>query len=117
MYTYLIKEQIQVGGEVRLGSVSGKGYSYSNTKIFGLGVYNFSPMINDSFFAFGGLGIATGQATDLKGSETKFGFEFGAGKRFPLMAKLHYSPMVWLEKVGDGDPVLTIKALNFSVIF
>lgn len=116
MYTYLIKEQIQVGGEISFGSASGQyGSGYSTSEVYALGIYNFTPVLTDAAFAFGGVGMGSVKYTG--GSESKMGFKVGAGKRFPLVNKLQYVPMAWIQKVGDSDPLLNIMPVNFSLIF
>jgi hypothetical protein len=118
LYTYLIRDQIQIGAQVSLGSSSyGNGGSYSTTDIYALGMYNFQPTINEAFFAFAGVGVASAQMSYGKSSESKAGFKFGAGKRFPLWAKIQYVPTASIEKVGEFDPMIRIIPVNFSLIF
>ena len=116
MYTYLIQEQIQVGAEIAFGSTSGKfGTGYSSSDVYALGIYNFTPVLTDAAFAFGGIGLGTAKFAGT--SESKMGFKVGAGKRFPLVSKLQYVPMAWIQKVGDASPVLNLMPVNFSLIF
>jgi hypothetical protein len=117
MYAYLIQDQIQAGAAIALGSTSnGHGGSYTSTDIYALGIYNFQPTINEAVFAFAGLGIAS-MPNGYSSSSTKLGIKLGAGKRFPLWAKIQYVPTASIEKIGDFDPIIRIVPVNFSLIF
>jgi hypothetical protein len=116
MYTYLIKPQIQVGAQIAFGSKSYKGGGSSNhSDIYALGIYNFVPEIHEAAFAFGGLGFGSYAAGGA--SESKVGVKVGGGKRFPLMDKVQYVPMAWIQKMGEFDPALYLMPVNFSLIF
>lgn len=117
MYAYLIQGQVQAGAAISLGSSSyGRGGSTTNTNIYALGIYNFQPTINEAIFAFAGLGVAT-MPSGYNSSSAKLGLKIGAGKRFPLWAKIQYVPTASIEKIGDFDPIIRIVPVNFSLIF
>ena len=116
MYLYQINEHVQVGGQVAIGSNSYQGAgSSTSTDLYALAMYNFTESIQDSAFAFGGLG--TGTFSYRGGSESKMGLKVGAGKRFPILSKVNYVPMAWFEKLADVDPMLHLVPVNFSMIF
>lgn len=110
----LIKNNIQVGGEVRLYNRSGGGSS-SFLEVLGFGVYNIDSNLKQSLYAKGGLGLLN-TVNDQGKNETKLGVMIGGGKRFPIMDKVTYTPEGRLYLV-NGDTVFQIMALNFSLLY
>lgn len=115
MYAYLIQENLQLGTQISVGTSSTPKGSTSNTDIYGIGIYNFNPELYNSYFGF--LGVGVGTVFTKEGSESKFGSRLGAGKRFPIISKVQYVPMAWVEKVGAFDPTISLMPINFSLIF
>lgn len=112
----LIQNNIQAGAELRMVNASGGPKSSSYFEVAAFGVYNFTSILKDTFYAKGGLGLFN--TINTKGdNENKFGFFAGGGKRIPLWNQITYSPEARLWKVGDQDITFSIYFLNLSLFF
>ncbi len=115
----IVMRQVQVGGELGFVSLSGGNAKISYFELIGFGTYNFDSNLDESFYAKGGLGLyaVRKDSPDNGEYENKIGLFFGAGKRFPLWRKVHYSPEIRLTKRGSLDFELSLHFANFSVMF
>lgn len=112
----LVYEHIQAGAEVNFVSISGGSVSSSGVGILAFGTYNFDYSIKESLYAKAGLGSFMVQNT-AGGSDNKFGFMAGIGKRIPMWEKVTYAPEARLMKIGDLDMQFKIMFLNFTYMF
>ncbi len=115
-YLRVWNADVQVGGMVGLNSVSGGG-SRTLLTALGIGIYNFDTNIKQAFFVEGGVGIYPVLNDTSLEYESKFGFYFGGGKRFPIWERVSYVPSASLVKKGDLELAFDIQFLNFSIMF
>ena len=87
-YLHYLKDGFQVGGEVKVASISkeisGTGDSETVFDLVGVGVYNFQNDLKESFYGKAGIGLYSILNDDRDGYETAFGFMIAGGKRFAL---------------------------------
>ncbi len=112
-----IQPQIQAGGEIAFLSESGGDDSISYFEVIGFGTYNFDYDIHESFYVKGGLGLYAVLKERSNEYENQVGFFAGAGKRFYLWNKIHYSPEMRFTKKGSLNIELELSFVSFSVMF
>ncbi len=111
-YLHHLQDNIQLGTEVGFQSA----YSTTMFDLIAVGVYNMDSDFKNSIFGKVGLGLTSVSAgTSGSGSETKFGFFAGAGKRFALFNNITYSPEARIIKKGDLDISFQVTFVNFSI--
>lgn len=108
---------IQLGTLVNVQNVS-SGSSYSCMDVYGTFTYNFAESwnLNNTSYALGLIGMAE-ESCGLKSSDKKLSFGAGVGKRYNLANQVAYVPEVGLKKVGENDPLIYLKFINFSFSF
>jgi len=114
-YARLIQPLIQVGGEAGLGYIN-SGSTTTTYMLVGIAKYNFDSDIKQSFYVDGGAGVFA-VANSTGGSDSKFGFLVGAGKRLPLWERVSYNPEARIYKKGDLDANIEITFLNLSIMY
>lgn len=100
---YQFWPKIQIGGSLSSQSINGK----STTEYAIVGVYNFNENLQESIFAYGGLGSADSQT----------GFIMGGGKRFPVWNKVYWTPKIAIAKYGSADMSFILIPLNVTLFF
>lgn len=116
-YRRQIFKGIQLGTLVNFQNVS-SGSSYSCMDIYGTFTYNFAESwnLNNTSYALSLIGMAE-ESCGLKTSDKKLSFGAGVGKRYNLANQVAYVPEVGLKKVGENDPLIYLKFINFSFSF
>ncbi len=114
-YARLIRPLIQVGGEVGLSYVNAATTTTTLTAL-AIGKYNFDSDLKESFYVDAGAGILSA-VNNTGGTDTKFSFMVGGGRRIPLWERISYNPEARLYKKGDLDPNIEIQFLNLSIMY
>lgn len=115
---YLMAKNFQLGGEGGISILNYSGSSSTIIQLFVFGAYNIDSHIQTSIYLKAGLGTysSSSSSNGSSASTSKSAIFFGAGKRFFLWPHISYSPEFRITQ-SDGNSIMDIKALNFSLFF
>lgn len=109
-----------LGFEAGFGSSSYDDASFTSVSVLGVAHYLLEPIdFKSSYFALGAVGIAnaTGRVASASDDDTELSFRVGAGRRMRLMRDLYLRPELYIEKIGELDPILVFEFLKLSFLF